>query len=69
MTKKSLSDNKLTTSRSACFHIAVWAEKHFDNIWPNWKDGMNNALKDDILDIGKCNETLISSILLKTYFC
>ncbi|XP_046860968.1 uncharacterized protein LOC124454206 [Xenia sp. Carnegie-2017] len=45
----------------------VWAEKHFDNIWPNWKDGMNNALKDDILDVEKYYDETIGAVTDQLY--
>ncbi|XP_046861484.1 L-amino-acid oxidase-like [Xenia sp. Carnegie-2017] len=45
----------------------VWAEKHFDNIWPNWKEAMNNALKDDVLDVEKYYDETIGAVTDQLY--
>ena len=29
-----------------------WAEKHFNSVWPHWKDGIAEDMKEKITDIG-----------------
>ena len=30
-----------------------WEEQYFNRVWPKWKDGMHNDMKEKIKNIGK----------------
>ncbi|CAB4036506.1 Hypothetical predicted protein, partial [Paramuricea clavata] len=46
-----------------------WEEQYFNRVWPNWKDGMHNDMKEIINDIGTyyADITKIVTDQLKTW--